>query len=122
MSTTTTSEETRLIFNLQRDTATTSRTVALPGIPAVGEDRTRVLTNFKTFQDLYMSWRTPVGGGSAVAADFFQPTTWRDAIGSGGVSGVQTSLLPDNPWTTTGIELEFYTATKERFAPEDFED
>ncbi len=122
MATYTENNETRLIFSLARDTATAERAVALPGVPGEGEEATRVLEAFGEFRDAYLNSREPASGGSAtLPADFFQPTSWRDAIGSLSGTLVSPEMRDDNPWTTTDVELEFYKVTRTRYGADDLE-
>ena len=107
---TTTTAETRVIFTLARGDDKTTRSVALPGKPTTQEEITRIVSAFGKFKERYMTSRLVEGGGRA-PIDYFQPTSWRDAAGS--------SETTDEPWTTTNMEMDFYTVERVRYDGED---
>lgn len=106
----TTTAETRVIFTLARGDERTTRSVALPGKPTTQEEITRIVSAFGKFKQRYMNARI-VEGDQRAPYDYFQPTSWRDAAGS--------SSTVDEPWTTTNMEMEFYTVERVRYDGED---
>lgn len=103
--------ETRLYFDFARGNETASRYLSLPGIPEEdSEERTTIINNFQTFRTQVMPGSI---SGIGVIEDFVQPANWRDLTGSGG-SGVD-----EEQWTTTDVQLEFYTVQKTRITGEE---
>lgn len=106
MAKTTNIAETRLIFTLVNGDTETTRTIALPGAPSTTEEYNQAVADWRTFRNYY------IDPSHAGYVDFVQPSNWRDATQS-------TSADPQTPYTTTEIELEFYTGQKTRYGAED---
>lgn len=94
--------ETRLIFNLSRDDETKERTIAIPGVPDPNTGYTDMLAAFSAFAATMTS---------QTKNQFVQPANWRDNTGS-------TASTTEDPWTTTGLSIEFYTVQKTRYGYE----
>lgn len=100
------SNETRLYFSFARNGETKTRYIAIPGVPA--EDsarRTTVLSNFRTFRSQLID---NDDGTIGVLENFVQPADWRDNTGS-------SASDDGSAWTTTDVQLEFYTVQKTRY-------
>lgn len=93
--------ETRLIFQLSRDDETKDRTIALPGVPNPSTGYADMIAAFNTFAAKMTTTNN----------QFVQPASWRDDTGS-------TLSTDEDPWTTTGLSIEFYTVQKTRYGYE----
>lgn len=100
--TTATTHETRIYFTLQSASSVVTRYITLPGMPS-GTDYTTVTANFKKFRTFVLSELNT----------FIQPSNWRDDTGSTDASDDQ------EPYTTTDVQLEFYSVEKVRYDGQD---
>lgn len=115
MATAETTQETRLIFYLERNDGNerTTRTITIPGAVPNEQTQTAVLTAWQNFRNSILTGA--IGGGTYAnyLTTFIQPTAWRDDTGS------TITDTDQEPWTAYDVGIESYVVEKQRWTGED---